>query len=174
MMRPPAGMPLHMMPVPRPKPPGVTYQRGDVPYIIWIVVFGLLAIFAGWYGFGYARHDDEQVGGALAMVGFLVLAGLVSLPWIFEMKRRKRLLVLGRAVPGTVVNRTQVTVRMQYGGVIGGYYRYLVAFEDKQVTLSPLGAAFPATAPIFVDGPWAGYYDAPHLIMAKWSPRMGR
>ena len=169
----PPQAPLHMLPVPRPMPPGAASHRGDMPFVIWVVVFALLSCFGVYYGVGYAYRDDQRLGGLGAAAGFALLGGLSSIPWLRARGRRTRLLTMGRAVPGFVVDTTNVTVRSQHGGYLGNYRVQTIGFEDKQVRLK-LWDANPNPA-VFVDGPWAAVYTPPSSVeMAKWAPRAQR
>ena len=172
---PPGAAPLHMLPVPRPMPAGAASHRGDMPFVIWVVVLALLSCFGAYYAFGYAYQDEQRLGGVGAMLGFALLAGLASIPWLRARGRRTRLLVSGRAVQGSLLDTTNVTVRTQHGGYLGHYRIQTIGFEDKQVRLRIFAQN---TSPIvFVDGAWAGVYTpavggSPASVeMAKWGPR---
>ena len=162
-----------MLPVPRPSPAGVGWHRTDMPYVIWMVVAGALAMFCVWYAFGYAHYPEDAQMALLATVPFGLFAGIMAAVWMVRRGRRKRLMVFGRAVPGRHLQDTSVRVVSRAGGTVLNSLTYkfvLLGFEDKQVSLpGPLDDPNPF---VFVDGPWAGMYFAGdrRIEIAKWTP----
>ena len=173
--------PLHLLPVPRPIPPGVVSAAVEGIYVAWMVIFLLLGAFSAYYSLAVAHYHDDTLGAAMASAAFFVLAIPFALRWMIRLQRYRRIIAYGRAVPGGVLEVTRlVFTNRQLQATGATWCTVVVGFEDKQVSL-PHILDPPENPAVFVDGQWAAIYIpayvnargpvAAGIRIAKWTPR---
>lgn len=161
--------PHHMLPVPRPVLPRLTFHATDMPVGIWATVWIGLAGFSLWYALAYAHYEKDAQAGLLATAAFALVAVLFVVWWMFRIRRRRRIFTHGRVVQGFQVGDVTYQVINRYGQRANQFSGSRIGFEDK---LLHSGKGIFSESPIvYVDGAWAGVYENGRYITARWSLR---
>jgi hypothetical protein len=166
-MTPPAH---HLLPPPRPVPPGLTFHYSDLAPALWAITCTALALFCAWVVVFYPQRGDAQAGTMLVGGGFGVFAAIFTAWWWVRIRRRRRVFTHGAAMQGRRIADRVFEIRTrQHGAHLVTTANARIVFDDNKTLSVSLLRANPSAEPIvYVLGRWAAIYEPGSIVFDTW------